>query len=70
MKKKVWKGLQRSGMKKYVMDGTHEAHGAFVLRDARATPRHRRVVLLVFANTAAVRSVARQNQSNALVDVG
>jgi hypothetical protein len=57
-------------MKKYVVDGTHEAHGAFVLRDARATLRHRRVVLLKFANTVAVRSVAQQNQSNPLVDVG
>lgn len=35
-------------MKKYAVDGTHEAHGVFVLRDARVTPR--RVALLEFAN--------------------
>jgi hypothetical protein len=31
-------GGQRLGMIKYVVDGTHQAHGAFVLRDAFATP--------------------------------
>jgi hypothetical protein len=40
----------RSGMIEYVAYGTHEAHVALMLRDARVTPGEGRVALLEFAN--------------------
>jgi hypothetical protein len=50
--KKEGKASTRSGMIECVADGTHEAHVALMLRDARVTPRERRVALLKFANLA------------------
>jgi hypothetical protein len=50
MNNKERKACTRSGMVEYVADGTHEA--ALMLRDARVTPRERRVLLLEFANPA------------------
>jgi hypothetical protein len=49
---KEGKACTRSGMIEYVADGTHEAHVALMLCDARVTPRERRVALLEFANPA------------------
>jgi hypothetical protein len=47
---KEGKANTRSGMIEYLADGTHEAHVALMLRDARVTLRERRAALLEFAN--------------------